>query len=119
LYALLEKPQLFNGYICYSPAFWREDVLIAKKAKSFFNQIKLHNKFIYMSIGDSENDKMKNGFRVVNNLLLNEFSKENKKHHVDFYSEITQNGNHGNNSYKSTVFALKYLGKHIEYMKPN
>lgn len=115
LYALLEKPQLFNGYICYSPAFWREDVLISKKAKSFFKQNKLEKKFIYMSIGDAENDKMKNGFRVLHTLLLNEFSKDKEMHQVDFHSEVTQNGNHGNNSYKSTVFTLKYLGKYMGF----
>lgn len=116
-YALLERPQLFNGYICYSPAFWREDDLIAKKAKSFLKNNNLQKKFIYMSIGDSENEKMKKGFSVVQNLLTNELSKKNDINHVDFNFEITQNSDHGNNSYKSTVFTLKYLGKYIELIE--
>lgn len=106
LYALTEKPHLFNGYICYSPAFWREDVLIAKKVKSFFSTNTIQDKFIYMSIGDGENDKMHNGFEIIQELLLTQFSNSND---MDIHFKIVENANHGNNSYKSTIYMLNKL----------
>ncbi|WP_350292726.1 alpha/beta hydrolase-fold protein [uncultured Croceitalea sp.] len=108
LYALLEKPQLFNGYICYSPAFWREDILIAKKVEAFIDQNKLQNKFIYMSIGDSENEKMKNGFDTIVSIL-----NRQQLDSIHFAYQETSNANHQTNSYQSTVYALKSLGEYL------
>jgi hypothetical protein len=112
MYALLEKPMLFNGYICYSPAFWREDNLIAKKVKTFFEQNQMTNKFIYMSIGDEENKKMRNGFNVVNTILEKEFADKSNRN-LRLISQVTQNANHGNNSYKSTIYALNFLNNFL------
>lgn len=109
LYALTEKPDLFDGYICYSPAFWRENTLIAKKLNDFLYKNSLQNKFIYMSLGDKENDKMKKGFETIRNLLMNQLSKDSEVNQVDLHFDITQNANHGNNSYKSTIFMLNKL----------
>jgi predicted alpha/beta superfamily hydrolase len=107
-YVLLEKPQLFNGYICYSPAFWREDILIAKKAATLINQNKLQNTFIYMSLGDEENDKMRKGFDTVVSLFNNQQLET-----IHFKYHNTKNANHQTNSYKSTVYALKELGEYL------
>ena len=107
MYALLEKPQLFDGYIAYSPAFWREDVLIAKKVKDFFTSKGLNEKFIFFSMGSLENEKMKNGFQSVRNILKNEFSKQQNGNM--FHTQITENADHSSNSYESTIYALDKL----------
>jgi len=104
-YAMLESPELFNGYLCYSPAFWREDLLIVEKAKVFLNQNSTLNSFVFMSLGDQENDKMKNGYTKMVSLIENE-----KSAHFQFKHQITKRANHQNNSYKSTIYALKWLG---------
>ncbi len=105
-YAMLENPELFDGYLCYSPAFWREDLLIVEKAKVFLNQNSTLNSFIFMSLGDQENDKMKNGYTEMISLIENK--KTDKLH---FKHQITKRANHQNNSYKSTIYALDWLGK--------
>ena len=104
-YAMLESPELFNGYLCYSPAFWRENALIVEKAKTFFIQNSNINSFVFMSLGDQENDKMKNGYTKMVSLIENE-----KSAHFQFKHQITKRANHQNNSYKSTIYALKWLG---------
>ncbi|NAS30714.1 hypothetical protein GTQ40_07005 [Flavobacteriaceae bacterium R38] len=104
-YAMLENPTLFNAYVCYSPAFWRENSLIVKKAKVFFDQNSIVNTTLFMSLGALENDKMKSAYKDMTKLIENQkFKGFNFKH------QITDHANHQNNSYKSTIYALKWLG---------
>ncbi|CAM1343420.1 alpha/beta hydrolase [Tenacibaculum amylolyticum] len=113
LYAFIEKPELFNGYISYSPAFWREDIFIAEKTKAFLNENKVKDKFIFMSIGDGENEKMKNGYNVIHNLLNKELHSSLNSNNIALYSQTTTNANHGSNPYKSTIYALDKLNDYI------
>lgn len=109
LYALLERPELFDAYMCYSPAFWREDHLIVNKAKAFFNSEHNIKTYLFMSLGDLENDKMKNGYNAMVS-LINGFNYDD----LDFKHQITRNANHQSNSYKSTVYALEWLGNALQ-----
>jgi len=101
LYAMLEKPTLFNGYFCYSPAFWRDDTIIAQKLEAAIAKNTFHN-FIYLSLGQDENEKMKNGFDKVIEILDRDNSTALKMHY-----EFTQNANHGTNAFYSIPKALR------------
>ena len=107
-YALLERPKLFDAYLCYSPAFWRENQLIVKKAASFFEQHHDLNTFIYMSLGDLENEKMKKSYDAMITLIMEQELSELK-----FKNQITKNANHQTNAYKSTIYALEWLGSYL------
>jgi len=102
LYALLEKPDLFDAYFCYSPAFWREDNLIVKKAGSFFNSRDSLDTFLYMSLGTNENEKMEKGFEAMVEILKGLNVKSLETHH-----DYTRNADHQTNAYYSTPVALK------------
>lgn len=109
LYVLLEKPKLFDAYLCYSPAFWRENHLIIDKAESFFKQHPNLNTFLYMSLGDLENKKMAKGYNAMVSLI-----KLMDVTDLKFKYQITKNANHQTNSYKSTIYALEWLGNVLQ-----
>ncbi|MEM7573967.1 MAG: alpha/beta hydrolase-fold protein [Bacteroidota bacterium] len=60
--ALLEQPELFDSYLCFSPAFWREEHAIVAHAASFLNQQDSLQHFVYLSLGTEENEKMRLGY---------------------------------------------------------
>jgi predicted alpha/beta superfamily hydrolase len=58
VYSLLERPDLFAARFAHSPALWRDDDRIVKElAKARLSG------FLYLSLGDRENDKMVRAFR--------------------------------------------------------
>jgi hypothetical protein len=102
MYSLLYKPDMFKGRFCFSPAFWRDDNLIVKKASSFLTENQNMNLFLYMSIGSEENDKMKSGFIEMIKTLN---QKENR--HLVWYSDIIKNADHQNNPEISASIGIK------------
>ncbi len=102
LFAMLEEPNLFNAYFCYSPAFWRNENLIVDKAKTFLAQARQLDQFLYMSLGDQENDKMKMGFDEMVKIL-----EKNDTTDLKFFYHYTANANHQSNAYYSIPPALR------------
>ena len=109
MYSLLYKPDMFKGRFCFSPAFWRDDKLIIKKVSNFLITNERLNSFLYLSMGENENDKMKNGF----NEMIKSLSKNNDEELV-WYSEFTKNADHQNNAEISASFAIR---KWADYIK--
>ena len=101
-FAMLEKPYLFEAYFCYSPAFWRNGNLIVKKAEAFFDQNKQLDKFLYLSLGSDENEKMKSGFDSMVNAI-----KKKDPVGMSMFFNYTENADHGSNAYYSIPRALK------------
>ena len=100
-YTLLEKPNLFDAYFCYSPAFWKNENMIIKKAATDIKKTEL-NKFLYLSLGINENDKMTNAFDAMIE-VLNKKKIENIKVEYNY----TKNADHSSNAYYSIPLALK------------
>ncbi len=109
MYSLLYKPDLFKGRFCFSPAFWREDNLIIKKVSDFLHTNENLNSFLYLSMGDKENEKMKNGFNEMTKIL-----SKNENDQLVWYSEFTKNADHQNNA---EISASVGIGKWAEYLK--
>jgi len=99
-YAYLEQPETFDALFCFSPAFWRDDSIILKKAQTFYSSIRKEDPFIFMSLGTEENDKMKKAYSSMTNFLDGKMV-ENVVH------TYTPEANHGNNLFYSTPIALK------------
>jgi len=109
MYSLLFKPDLFQGRFCFSPALWRDDNLIIKKTSEFLTKQDSLNSFLYISMGDQENNKMKKGFNEMTKTL-----KEKAVKQFIWYSEYTKNANHQNNAEISASVGIR---KWTEYLK--
>lgn len=93
-YASMERTALFDAYLCFSPAFWRDDSAIIKRAREQYT-ISSPSGRIFMSMGTKENDKMKSAYEEMINLL----DHQKTSGHQYFY---TKNADHQNNLYFST-----------------
>lgn len=109
MYSLIYKPDLFKARFCFSPAFWRDDNLIIKKVSAFLEAHENINSFLYLSMGDEENEKMKNAFDEMKKSLS---KKENNQ--LVWYSEFTKNADHQNNAEISASVGIR---KWADYLK--
>lgn len=109
MYSLLYKPDVFKGRFCFSPAFWRDDNLIIKKLSVFLSKNENLNSFLYLSMGERENEKMKNAFMEMTKTL-----SKNENDQLIWYSELTKNADHQNNA---EISASVGIGKWAEYLK--
>lgn len=109
MYSLLFKPDLFQGRFCFSPAIWRDNNLIVKKTSEFLTKQDSLNSFLYISMGDQENNKMKKGFNEMTKTL-----KEKAVKQFIWHSEYTKNANHQNNAEISASVGIR---KWTEYLK--
>jgi len=105
-YSLLEKPDLFDAHFCFSPAFWRSDNIIAAKTSEFLEKEKQIQNFVYLSIGENENDKMSTAFDSVIDTL-----KKKDTIVPNLHYERTKNTDHGTNAYYSIPRALTEWNK--------
>lgn len=105
-YCMVENPTLFDAYFCYSPAFWRSNNIIADRLHQSLVKTNQLNGFLYLSLGEKENEKMKEGFdKVIDILNQSDSLKSN------IFHEYTVNANHGTNAYYSIPRALKIWGE--------
>jgi predicted alpha/beta superfamily hydrolase len=104
-YSLIEKPELFQARFSYSPALWREENLMVNSVEQFLLQHDSIHTFLFSSLGDDENDKMKNGYEAMTKML-----KEKAPTGFVWFSEYTPGANHDTNSALSTTGALKKWG---------
>ncbi|MCI0690698.1 hypothetical protein L0337_01680 [candidate division KSB1 bacterium] len=109
MYSLLHKPDLFQARFCFSPAFWRDDNMIVSKASDFLSARDTLHTFLYMSMGEKEVDKMKNGFDSMTRVF-----KEKAPIGLVWYSEYTANADHQDNAQISAAIGI---GRWSEYLK--
>lgn len=100
LFSMIENPELFDAYFCFSPAFWRGQNLIIEKLKKNLADREL-SEFVFLSLGDNENEKMKKGFDDITQIFM-----ENDTTRLHVFYEYTKNANHGTNAYLSIPKAL-------------
>jgi predicted alpha/beta superfamily hydrolase len=69
IHSLLTKSSLFDAHIAHSPALWRDgDAMIARLGQSFASSA-VPSGFLYLSLGDEENEKMTASFQRAVALL--------------------------------------------------
>jgi len=109
LYSLLAKPTLFQARFAYSPAVWREDNLLVAKTKEFLASPNKTKTFLYMSLGEKENDIMKSGFVALTQTLTKNSPKK-----IVWYSEYTKDAMHQNNPELSISRGLEKWGEYLK-----
>lgn len=63
VYSELAAPALFDGRFAYSPALWREDDRIVTQLQDALAARRITPGFLYLSLGEAENEKMTGAFR--------------------------------------------------------
>lgn len=114
MFALLEKPSLFNGYFCISPAFWRDEQIIVEKTAAFLEQQDSLDRFLFLSLGSEENEKMKKGYDDMIQVL-----QSGRIANLQIFNNYTPRANHQTNLYYSIPLGLKYWNDYYKYQDTN
>lgn len=101
LYSLLERPTLFDARFAYSPALWREDERLVKELDRFLKSHAARPTFLYLSLGDGENEKMTRAFRKAEQVL-----RASAPPAMRWRSDLTRGARHSDNAVLSTPVAL-------------
>lgn len=108
IYSLLAKPELFQARFAFSPAVWREDNLLVKKTQDSFTLPNKTESFLYMSLGDAENEKMKAGYVALTDVLTKQ-----KPEKIVWLSEYTKDATHQTNVELSVSNSLEKWGEYL------
>ncbi|MCJ7689821.1 MAG: alpha/beta hydrolase-fold protein [Clostridiaceae bacterium] len=101
-YTLLEKPELFDGYIAISPYLQYVDNYLVKEARKMLRSDYDNQKYFYLTVGD-EPDYYS---------ALGEFSsliEEKSNEIIDFEYSKMENENHATIPYLSVFNGLKFI----------
>jgi predicted alpha/beta superfamily hydrolase len=110
MHSLLYNADMFQGRFCLSSPFWREQEIMVDKVGDFLSTKDSLDTFIYMSAGDRETDRIKNGMASMTSLF-----RKNKIPGLLWHSEYTRNADHQTNSKNSAASAV---GKWSRYVSP-
>jgi predicted alpha/beta superfamily hydrolase len=101
MYSLIARPDLFSARFAYSPALCRDDDrIIAELAKALKTRTAAPG-FLYLSLGDGENEKMTRAFRKAVGVI-----QASAPPTLRWRADITRGANHQNNAVLSTPVAL-------------
>ena len=101
MYSLLEKPDLFSARFAYSPALWRDDDRIVAELDKSLKARNVNPTFLYLSLGDGENEKMSGAFRKAVDVLQTSAPPA-----LRWRTDITRGATHETNALLSTPVAL-------------
>jgi predicted alpha/beta superfamily hydrolase len=68
IYALINRPELFNACIATSPSLWWDDFRVLHQAQEFFTKQKEFNKVLFFALGNEGGD-MTEGFEQLQKTL--------------------------------------------------
>lgn len=109
VYSLLADSSLFHARFAHSPALWRDDALMVSKLADFLASAPTLQTFLYMSLGDKENDKMTSAYKNAVALLEKHAPKG-----LRWHADITRGADHYRNPEMATPVGFKKL-----YEKPD
>lgn len=101
VYSELTAPSLFDARFAHSPALWRENDQIVEQADRALTTDSLVNGFLYLSLGDAENDKMKGSFDHLKEVLRRHAGPTLK-----WQTDLSHGGTHETNPRLSTPVGL-------------
>lgn len=89
VYVLFRNPDLFNRYIIVSPSVWFSDGIIFDYEEEFFSNHKDMDASVYLSVGEDESQRMRDGsIKLSNKLAKREYP------HLRFRSSLVPEENH-------------------------
>lgn len=103
VYSLIEAPDLFSARLAYSPALWRDDARIVAALGNSLKTWVARPTFLYLSLGDSENEKMSRAFAETTAVLRTSARPE-----LRWRADLTVGANHQNNAVLSTPVGLHH-----------
>ena len=106
VYSLLERPELFNARFAFSPALWRDDDRIVAELTRSLKGHGATATFVYLSLGDRENEKMTRAFRKTVEVL-----RTSAPPAVRWRADFTRGADHDDNAVLSTPVALREFSK--------
>jgi predicted alpha/beta superfamily hydrolase len=103
VYALLNRPEVFKGYLIISPSLWWDDQVLVKAAQPFFAAHKDLRADLYMTMG-SEGDAMLGGAWKLSAVL-----EESKLADLRWQFKRSPEEDHGTIPYMSTYEGLQAI----------
>jgi predicted alpha/beta superfamily hydrolase len=88
-YALFRHPDLFNRYISISPSLWFSNDVIFEYEEAFASNRKDMKSAVYLSVGEEESQRMRDGsLRLHDTLLTRRYP------HLKFHFSLVEGENH-------------------------
>ncbi len=100
-YALIQDPELFDGWLAFSPSWWAGDEAMVRELQGFLDSNPDVETFLYTSLGALEGGRMRGAFDAVSSVL-----RESAPASIEWRSDITAGADHGNNAVLSTAVAV-------------
>ena len=97
VYSLIAEPALFDARFAHSPALWRDDDAIVERLERFLASSPDLHGFLYLSLGDEENEEMTKSFKRAAASLEAQAPPSLK-----WRADLTRGANHGNNAHLAT-----------------
>ena len=109
VYALHERPDMFQAYFAFSPSLWWHDEVIFPKAQKLFNADSDLNKYLYVNMG-SEDGHMLSAFERYSELL-----KNSTRNGFTFDAELDTSESHNTTALAGMSLALQ---KQLNSLRP-
>ncbi len=104
VYALIDEPALFDAWLAFSPALFRDDDAIVVALDEALATRPEASGFLYVSLGDGENAKMNGSFAHLRAVL-----ERRARPPFRWHAAITPGAVHRDNAFLSTPLALRDL----------
>ena len=101
VYSQIVAPALFDARFAHSPALWRESDLIVTRFEQAITASALPEGFLYLSLGDQENEKMTAAFQHMVGLL-----ERSAPPTLRWRADLSVRGTHDSNPRLSTPVGL-------------
>lgn len=110
---LLEKPEIFQGFIIMSPAFWWNGEELTKKAKIFFKSNPNLEKSLFFGIGKKESSKEFGMRKELTNFI--DVINANKPQRLNFEHKEFDDEGHMSSPLLSNYYGLKSIFSDLKY----
>lgn len=110
---LLEKPEIFQGFIIMSPAFWWNGEELTKKAKIFFQSNPNLEKSLFFGIGKKESSKEFGMRKELTNFI--DVINANKPQRLNFEHKEFDDEGHMSSPLLSNYYGLKSIFSDLKY----
>ncbi|MFK5982900.1 MAG: alpha/beta hydrolase-fold protein [Flavobacteriaceae bacterium] len=110
---LIEKPDLFSGFIIMSPAMWWNGEELTKKADTFFKTHPDLDKTLFFGIGSYESGEEYGMRKELKNFT--DVVAENKPKNLRFERKEMEKEGHMSSTLLSNYYGLKFLFSDMEF----
>ena len=112
VYALMNHPEVFNGYIAISPSLWWDDQALVKAAQPFFAAHRDLRADLYMAMGDEGQEMLGGAWK------LSAVFEESKLADLRWQFKRSPEEDHGTIAYLSTYEGLEAIFKGYRIADP-